>query len=107
MTIDELIYSAERGGKLRIITTSYLDLSNLLNVVISSGLEWNGKVIAKDLLYTIKKIEAAFENYWNSTEFEFYENNIPSISLSEQSGEEERNITKQKLINGILVLFLL
>lgn len=53
-------------------TTAYVGSSNLSNSAISSGLEWNIKVTAKDLPETIQKITATFESYWNSTEFEFY-----------------------------------
>ena len=53
-------------------TTAYVGSSNLSNAAISSGLEWNVKVTAKDLIETIQKIDATFESYWNSSEFEFY-----------------------------------
>ena len=53
-------------------TTAYVGSSNLSNAAISSGLEWNVKVTAKDLPSTIQKITATFDNYWNSSEFEFY-----------------------------------
>ena len=53
-------------------TTAYVGSSNLSNVAISSGLEWNVKVTAKDLPSTIQKITAIFDSYWNSCEFEFY-----------------------------------
>ena len=42
------------------------------NVALSSGLEWNVKVTKKDLPETINKIEATFESYWNTNEFEDY-----------------------------------
>ena len=54
-------------------TTAYVGSSNLSNAAISSGLEWNVKVTAKDLPSTIQKIMATFDSYWNSSEFDFYE----------------------------------
>ena len=56
-------------------TTAYVGSSNLSNAAISSGLEWNVKVTAKDLPETIAKINATFDSYWNSTEFELYQEN--------------------------------
>ena len=54
-------------------TTAYVGSSNLSNAAISSGLEWNVKVTKKDLPETIEKIAATFESYWNSSEFEYYD----------------------------------
>ena len=54
-------------------TTAYVGSSNLSNAAISSGLEWNVKVTKKDLPETIDKIAATFESYWNSNEFEHYD----------------------------------
>ena len=55
-------------------TTAYVGSSNLSNAAISSGLEWNVKVTRKDLPETIDKIEASFESYWNSKDFETFTN---------------------------------
>ena len=54
-------------------TTAYVGSSNLSNAALSSGLEWNVKVARKDLPETIEKIAATFESYWNSKEFEYYD----------------------------------
>ena len=54
-------------------TTAYVGSSNLSNAAISSGLEWNVKVTARDLPQTIRKIAATFDTYWHSDEFEFYD----------------------------------
>lgn len=54
-------------------TTAYVGSSNLSNAAMSSGLEWNVKVTTSDLPETIDKITATFESYWNSSEFEYYD----------------------------------
>lgn len=53
-------------------TTAYIGSSNLSNAAISSGLEWNVKITAKDLPETIRKVNATFESYWSSSDFEIY-----------------------------------
>lgn len=53
-------------------STAYIGSSNLSNVAISSGLEWNLKIAYTDQKDTFKKIEATFESYLNSTDFELY-----------------------------------
>lgn len=60
-------------------TTAYVGSSNLSKAAMSSGLEWNVKVTAKDLPTTLDKITATFDSYWNAPEFEAY-----------QEGEHER-----------------
>ena len=54
-------------------TTAYVGSSNLSNVAISSGLEWNVKIARKELPETVEKIAATFDSYWNSSEFEAYD----------------------------------
>lgn len=53
-------------------TTAYVGSSNLSNAAISSGLEWNVKITAKDLPESIQKMKATFESYWNSSDFDLY-----------------------------------
>ena len=54
-------------------TTAYVGSSNLSNVALTSGLEWNTKVTKRDLPETIVKVAATFEYYWNDREFEYYD----------------------------------
>ena len=54
-------------------TTAYVGSSNLSNVAISSGLEWNLKISKQDQPEVLQKIVATFDSYWNSNEFEFYD----------------------------------
>ncbi len=61
-------------------TVAYVGSSNLSKAAISSGLEWNMKVTKKELPDTLRKIEASFESYWNSKEFETVSiDDIPEI----------------------------
>ncbi|MBQ2964177.1 MAG: DUF3427 domain-containing protein [Clostridia bacterium] len=73
-------------------TTAYVGSSNLSNAAISSGLEWNVKVTKKDLPETIDKIAATFESYWNSNEFEYYN--------EEQKERLTRALKAEKYVDG-------
>lgn len=55
-------------------TTAYVGSSNMSNVAMTSGLEWNVKLSEKESFDIINKISATFETYWNNTVFEDYDN---------------------------------
>ena len=61
------IFNRESG-----FSTAYVGSSNLSNAAVLSGLEWNVKVTEKDMESTMQKINATFETYWNSKDFELY-----------------------------------
>ncbi len=61
------IFKRENG-----FSTAYVGSSNLSNAAVSSGLEWNVKVTEKDMASTMQKVNATFETYWNSKDFEPY-----------------------------------
>lgn len=54
-------------------TTAYIGSSNLSNVAISSGLEWNIKITRQDQPEVLQKVAATFDSYWSSNEFEMYD----------------------------------
>ena len=53
-------------------TTAYIGSSNLSNAAVSSGMEWNVKVTAKDQPDILRKVMTTFDSYWHSDEFEDY-----------------------------------
>ena len=61
------IFNRESG-----FSTAYVGSSNLTNAAVLGGLEWNVKVTERDLKSTMQKINATFETYWNSRDFELY-----------------------------------
>lgn len=75
-------------------TTVYIGSSNLSNAAMSSGLEWNVKATAKDMLSTIQKVDATFESYWNTPGFEIYDESKSeklekALKAEKYSGTEE------------------
>lgn len=55
-------------------TTAYVGSSNMSNVAMTSGLEWNVKLSEKESFEIITKINATFETYWNDPMFETFDN---------------------------------
>ena len=63
------IFKRENG-----FTTAYVGSSNMSNVAMTSGLEWNVKLSEKESFEIINKINATFETYWNDSTFETFDN---------------------------------
>ena len=53
-------------------TTAYIGSSNISYAAITSGLEWNLKVTARDAADIINKFVGTFETYWSDPEFRAY-----------------------------------
>ncbi len=51
--------------------TAYIGSSNLSHSALTKGLEWNMRVTNLENKHIIDKTRAAFENYWNSEDFEY------------------------------------
>ena len=71
-------------------STAYIGSSNLSNIAISSGLEWNIKISEYENKDIFEKCIGTFYNYWNDLEFKTY-----------RSGEEDE---LTKAINAAKIL---
>ena len=54
-------------------TTAFVGSSNLSAAAITDGTEWNIKITNSDMPQVIEGINAAFDSYWNSEDFEEYD----------------------------------
>lgn len=77
------VFKRENG-----FTTAYIGSSNMSDVAMTSGLEWNVKLSEKESFEIIAKINATFETYWNDSTFETFDN-------SEKNREHLRNALKK------------
>ena len=79
-------------------TTVYVGSSNMSNVAMTSGLEWNVKLSEKESFEIITKINATFETYWNDSTFETFDN-------SEKSREYLKKVLNKNKNNKIDMTF--
>lgn len=61
------IFHRENG-----FSTAFVGSSNLSGAAITEGMEWNLKITQRDMPQVIESINAAFDSYWNSPDFEEY-----------------------------------
>ena len=58
-------------------STAYIGSSNISQPAMTSGLEWNLKITRRDLSWIMDRFSAEFESYWNSDEFEDWDQENP------------------------------
>ena len=61
--------------------TGYIGSSNFSRSALTDGLEWNIKVTTKEVSHIIDKFQKTFESYWQSNEFELFDENIHKEKL--------------------------
>lgn len=63
--------------------TGYIGSSNFSRSALTDGLEWNVKITTKEVSHIIDKFQKTFDSYWNSDEFEIFDDNIHKEKLIE------------------------
>ncbi len=78
--------------------TGYIGSSNFSRSALTDGLEWNLKITTKEVSHIIEKFKNTFEVYWQSNDFDVYDNSqkeklIKSLDKGKISKSGELNTT--------------
>ena len=63
--------------------TAYIGSSNFSRSALTDGLEWNLKVTTKEVSHIIDKFQKTFDAYWQSDDFELFDDSIHKEKLIE------------------------
>tara|TARA_R110002073_G_scaffold159561_1_gene314886 strand:+ start:615 stop:3752 length:3138 start_codon:yes stop_codon:yes gene_type:complete len=63
--------------------TAYIGSSNFSRSALTDGLEWNLKVTTKEVSHIIDKFQKTFDAYWQSDDFELFDNSIHKEKLQD------------------------
>lgn len=61
--------------------TGYIGSSNFSRSALTDGLEWNIKITTKEVSHIIDKFQKTFDSYWQSDEFELFDDTIHKEKL--------------------------
>src|SRR5690606_11759221 len=75
--------------------TGYIGSSNFSRTALTDGLEWNLKVTTKEVGHIISKFQKTFESYWQSSDFELFDETIHFEKLNEalKAGKSNKDYT--------------
>ncbi|WP_198342330.1 DEAD/DEAH box helicase [Pedobacter psychrophilus] len=79
--------------------TGYIGSSNFSRSALTDGLEWNIKITTKEVSHIIDKFQKTFDSYWQSEDFELFndeihkEKLIASLNQGKNSKVSEINLT--------------
>jgi superfamily II DNA or RNA helicase len=63
--------------------TAYIGSSNFSRSALTDGLEWNLKVTTKEVSHIIDKFQKTFDAYWQSDDFEIFNDSIDKDKLQD------------------------
>ena len=69
-------------------SVAYIGSANMSGAAMTSGLEWNLKVTARDMPHILERFVAEFDTYWHSREFQDYDPDAPSASARPSHASE-------------------
>lgn len=61
--------------------TGYIGSSNFSRTALTDGLEWNLKITTKEVSHIIIKFQKTFDSYWQSEDFEYFDDAIHKDKL--------------------------
>jgi superfamily II DNA or RNA helicase len=61
--------------------TGYIGSSNFSRSALTDGLEWNLKITSKEVSHIIDKFQKTFDSYWQSNDFELFDDSIHKEKL--------------------------
>lgn len=61
--------------------TGYIGSSNFSRSALTDGLEWNLKITTKEISHIIDKFQKTFDSYWQSDDFELFDDSIHKVKL--------------------------
>jgi superfamily II DNA or RNA helicase len=61
--------------------TGYIGSSNFSRSALTDGLEWNIKITTKEVSHIIDKFQKTFETYWQSDDFELFDDSVHKEKL--------------------------
>lgn len=61
--------------------TGYIGSSNFSRSALTDGLEWNIKITTKEVSHIIDKFQKTFDSYWQSDDFEIFDDSIHKEKL--------------------------
>jgi superfamily II DNA or RNA helicase len=70
--------------------TGYIGSSNFSRSALTDGLEWNIKITTKEVSTIIDKFQKTFDSYWQSKEFEIFDDDIHKEKLIETLKEGKK-----------------
>lgn len=79
--------------------TAYIGSSNFSRSALTDGLEWNLKITTKEVNHIIDKFQKTFDAYWQSEDFEIFDDAIHKEKL--QSALKHSKFSKSQEINTV------